>query len=476
MPNSPAATAGHNEEAAAKSGLIAVAEVRSRAYGRVDLSVDYSARSRSVMDGTVSSWLYLRPTASNYFSGGVLVLSRRALPAVLAVALLGGVLVALEIEHRSNASSGSGEIVLRNMEAVLESHGLAAALDSLANRASSDTALQREGHQMAHVLGRRAVAERGGDAGVIRECRPMFASGCYHGVIEASLHNAGRIDMSELERLCLSVDNAQRPGPAFECIHGLGHGVLGVRGYDVETTLKDCDALSTSRLVASCHAGVFMEAINVGVGRPAMHDAHQHRGGHQAPLARGIDVDAADPYSPCQAYGDPYASSCWLFQGFLILRANGFDAARALSVCDRAPDRRAARCYESVGHQLTGLLQKGNRWILDQCARGQAALARHCAAGATLALNGTDWTGSRAADLCAAAPRDWKETCYRTASNALVDLAPAAQRAGFCESVERAYVEICREAGMLLTPTAAPVKKAHASEQTTTRRGSPVGS
>jgi hypothetical protein len=394
--------------------------------------------------------------ASAYFSGGGLVLIRRALPAVLAIAVLGGVLVALESDRRPNVSSGSGEVALRNMEPILESHGLGAALDSLATWASRDTALQREGHQMAHALGRRAVAERGGEAGIIRQCRPVFASGCYHGVLEAFLHTANRIDMSDLERLCLSVDNAQLPGPAFECIHGLGHGVLDARGYDVETTLKDCDALSTARLAASCHAGVFMEAINAGVGRPAMHNAHQHSGGHQAPAAGGIDIDAADPYSPCRAYGDPHATSCWLFQGFLILRANGFDAARALSVCDRAPDRRAARCYQSVGHQLTGLLQKGNRWILDQCTRGQAALARHCAAGATLALNATDWSGSRAANLCAAAPEDWKETCYRTASNALVDLAPAAQRARFCESVERAYVEICREAARLLTPAAAP--------------------
>jgi hypothetical protein len=389
-----------------------------------------------------------------FVSGGGPLFTRRALMAVLAVALLGGVLLTAGRTRRTSERTQSGETVLRTMETILERHGLAAALDSLANRATRDTALQREGHQMAHALGRKAAAAHGGDAAVIRECRPVFASGCYHGVVEASLQSAGRIDMPELERLCRSVEDPERSAPAFECIHGLGHGVLGARGYDVEATLRDCDALSTARLAASCHAGVFMETINAGVGAPAMHGAHQHTGGPESHAARPLAIDPADPFSPCRAYDDPYAASCWLFQGFLILRANGFDAARALHVCDGAPDGRAARCYESVGHQLTGLLQKGDRWILEQCARGQAALAPHCAAGATLALNAMDWTGSRAAGLCAGAPEEWKETCYRVAAYALVDLASPGERARLCASIEPEYVETCRVAAMVVTPSA----------------------
>ncbi len=378
------------------------------------------------------------------------MLTRRALLTVLAVVLLGGVL-AVGSERRPNAPRDSGETVLRSMQAILESHGLAAALDSVADRASRDSVLQREGHQLAHALGHRAVAGHGGNAAVIRECRPVFASGCYHGVVEAFLSAAGRIDMPELERLCRSVEGPGGPGPAFECIHGLGHGVLGARRYDLEATLRDCDALSTPRLTASCHAGAFMEAINAAVGTPAMHGTHRDAAGHAAP---SVAIDPADPYSPCRGYGDPYATSCWLFQGFVILHANAFDPGRSLRVCDGAPDGRAARCYESVGHQLTGLLQRGDRWILEQCGKGRPALAPHCAAGATLALNAMDWTGSRAARLCAAAPAEWKETCYRTAADALVDLAPARERARLCASVEPAYSGTCRAAGELVGPSA----------------------
>jgi hypothetical protein len=228
--------------------------------------------------------------------------------------------------------------------------------------------------------------------------------------------------------------------------------VLGATGYDIQAALVACDALSTPRRAASCHAGAFMEAITAALGAPAMHPTHAPAPAHRKHPAPPLAIDAADPYSPCRAYGDPYGHSCWLFQGFVILRANQFDAERSLRVCDAAPDGRAPRCYESVGHQLTGLLQRGDAWILEQCSRGQPALAPHCAAGAALALDAMDWSGGRAARLCGAAPAQWKDACYRSAAGALVDLATREDRGRLCVSVEPAYARSCRNAGELETP------------------------
>ena len=380
---------------------------------------------------------------------------RRLLLGLLALGVLAGVLLGLARERRPDAAAGAtAGTVLRSMKAILRRQGLAAALDSLESRAARDSTLHREGHQMAHALGREAVAAHAGDAAIIRECRPAFASGCYHGVVEASLQAPNPIEVPTLERLCVAVADSGGPGPGFECLHGLGHGILGARRHDLDAALRDCDALSTPRRAASCHSGAFMEAISTALGAPGMHGSHSHAATHEDHGARALPIDAADPYSPCRAYGDPYATSCWLFQGFVILRANDFDAGRALRVCDGAPDRRAARCYESVGHQLTGLFQRGDRWILDQCARGQPELTPHCAAGAALALDAMDWSGFRAARLCAAAPAEWKETCYRSASGALVDLAPPERRARLCAAIEPAYVGSCRQAAELVTPSA----------------------
>jgi hypothetical protein len=118
---------------------------------------------------------------------------------------------------------------------------------------------------------------------------------------------------------------------------------------------------------------------------------------------------------------------------------------------------------------MTGLFQRGDAWVLEQCGRGQSALAPHCAAGATLALDAMDWTGGRAARFCTAARPEWKDTCYRTAAATLVDLAAPARRAAFCASVEPSFTATCREAAEL--GAAGPARQHPATVQAPLARG-----
>lgn len=110
------------------------------------------------------------------------------------------------------------------------------------------------------------------------------------------------------------------------------------------------------------------------------------------------------------------AESCWLFQGFVILRYGGFDAAVAVHTCAARTRRACPRCYESIGHQLTGLFQRDAEWTIEQCAKGRPEPAPYCAAGATQRH-----------------PDHGKDLCYRTAASSLIALAPPAQRSVLCE-------------------------------------------
>jgi hypothetical protein len=313
----------------------------------------------------------------------------------------------------------TGNEIKAGLFTTLERAGLPAALDSLERFASRDSAVLREGHQLAHALGREALTTSKGDPAILGQCRPAFASGCYHGVVEALLRLRGRVDMAELQRMCLAAGGSAAVGPVYECTHGLGHGVLGAVGLQVDTALRHCDALTEPRLAVSCHQGVFMEAITVALNRGAEQGSHHH--GHEQ---RGADaaftINPADPFSPCDRYSDPYADSCWLFQGFIVLKAVGFDAARALRICRSAPAGREDRCFQSLGHQLAGLFQRSDVWIAGQCDRGgsERALA-NCASGAALALAAMDWSGGRVHRFCASLPRGARERCSTTAAEAL---------------------------------------------------------
>jgi hypothetical protein len=301
---------------------------------------------------------------------------------------------------------------------VLARSGLRAALDSLERQAAADSLVLRSGHQLAHALGREAVTRSGGDPAVLGQCRPVFASGCYHGVVEALLKLRGRVDMAELQGMCEAAASEGARGPVHECVHGLGHGVLGAVGLDLDETLRHCDALAGPDFVVACREGAFMEGITTALARQGDHPAHAH-GSHEAAGGGALSIDPVDPYSPCDRYGDPYGESCWLFQGFVILRREDFDAASALRLCDVAPGGRVDRCYESVGHQLAGLFQRSDAWVVEQCGKGDSGRAARCAAGAALALASMDWTGERVRRYCGSVPDAWSKQCFTAATEAL---------------------------------------------------------
>jgi len=362
-----------------------------------------------------------------------LALVARTLPLGLLATLLGvAALVALRGTRRGDTNPGWTEITaddprVAGVFRTLHDRGLAPALDSLDRQATRDSLVLRAGHQLAHALGRQAFASNGGSDTVIAQCSPAFGSGCYHGVVEASLAGRHRVDMAGLERMCSRSDDSSHVGSLFECVHGVGHGVLGALAGDAGQALQACDALSLTSLQTSCYEGVFMEAFNEAVASGGQAAAHGHavvHGGHGSHFAMNAD----DPYSPCRDYENVYGEACWLFQGFLILRRVHFDARRALETCDHAPREWVERCYESIGHQLTGLFQPDDRWVIARCQTGRPALQGKCGAGAVLARIAGDWTGERARSFCERVPISWQEDCRSTYQRRMAAMRSSSRR------------------------------------------------
>jgi hypothetical protein len=343
---------------------------------------------------------------------------------MMLLAVIGGaLLVSLSLPRSASHGRAKWEIDPQDRRVAgifntLQARGLAPALDSLEHRAAQDSAVLRGAHQLAHALGRQALLRNEGDPAILAQCRPIFGSGCYHGVVEAFLSRRGRVDMTELRQMCAAAGAKQQTGAAYECAHGLGHGVLGAVGLDIGAALGHCDALDRPNLVSACHEGAFMEAISSAVAERESHASHAHGSSPVAHAGR-ITIDRQDVYSPCDRYTKAYGDACWLFQGFLILRDVDFDAGKALRICEAAPAGRADRCAQSVGHQLAGLFQRSDAWLVEQCAKGDAEPAVKCASGAALALVLMDWSGARVNRYCGAVPGAWRNSCFAAAGEAL---------------------------------------------------------
>ena len=52
----------------------------------------------------------------------------------------------------------------------------------------------------------------------------------------------------------------------YQCVHGLGHGLMISTGYDLPYALHVCEKLQTGWDESSCTGGVYMENVNAANG------------------------------------------------------------------------------------------------------------------------------------------------------------------------------------------------------------------
>ncbi|HET7230856.1 MAG TPA: hypothetical protein VFJ16_12680 [Longimicrobium sp.] len=329
---------------------------------------------------------------------------------------------------------------------VARDRGVRPALDSLAVLTKHDPQLDLLGHQIAHAVGRFAVAQKNYDASVFAECRPTFLSGCYHGVLEGWMAGHPGASAASLRGLCSSAAMAQLPPYAFrECAHGLGHGVAGLRGHDLFAALPDCDAALTTELARrECYDGVFMENVvhSLGGGEFNVGDAMAQHHQHAREDRKLIKPD--DPAFPCDSVSTPaHVPSCWAYQPVVFFNAFGDDMPRILRACDAAPAAGVGPCYRGIGKQTVGRMPQRADSVARLCARAPGARAADCIGGMVEFYVDQEWKADSAFAFCAGVPGSIREACYRATGErvAWIDPSPAAMRSA-CAAAG-AYAAAC---------------------------------
>ena len=347
---------------------------------------------------------------------------------------------------------------------VARDHGVRVALDSLAELARTDPSLEPLGHQVAHGLGRYAIARRNYDAAVFAECRPTFFSGCYHGVLEGWLAGHPGADAASVRALCASAAMAALPPYAFrECAHGLGHGLTALHPDDPLAALPDCDRTFPGELARrECYDGVFMENVVKAMGTVAFDVRDSTSGNDHAP-ARTVRPlpKTGDPTFPCDSVNTTHGPSCWAYQPVVLFSALSGDLAQIAQACDAAPGASAGACWRGIGKQTLGRMPERPDSVARVCGASAAHLA-DCVGGMVEFYVDQAWKVDSAMAFCAGVPGALRDACYRAVGEriAWIDPAPAAIRAACAGAA--AHADACiraaeaeRVADVLPRPSAA---------------------
>lgn len=283
---------------------------------------------------------------------------------------------------------------------VVRQDGIPAAFADLKARYPESGYIRSQCHPITHVIGREAAREFATPAEAYAQGDGFCWSGYHHGVMEEMVARTGGAVMSDLDSLCAAVPGKERYSfDYYNCVHGLGHGIMSIMANDLPGSLQACDALTGWWEQASCWSGAFMENVII-----------DGKGEYTAWLR------PEEPLFPCTTVADKYQSTCYLMQTSYMLKVTGEDFPRVFALC-ATTGAHADTCYQSLGRDASGHSVSDIARTKASCLLGPDENSRrHCIIGAVKDFISYYHSDAQAKELCAALPAELQETCLSTAA------------------------------------------------------------
>jgi hypothetical protein len=277
--------------------------------------------------------------------------------------------------------------------AALSSAGnIALAMGTLDRIVHSDPSLILLGHPLAHALGYAVRSTPTTATRLLSECDDRYQSGCYHGILQRYFDARIGLPLAQSVLLapCDGLRGTREQFRLFDCLHGVGHGLMMYHRYDANASLKDCDRLASDWDQRSCYSGVFMEN-NMGARLQMFADEQLGMHRHSMPGPSVVLFKPNDLNYPCDATPARYRRECYELQADLILPAVKHDYRKAGAACDGAgtPDL-VRECYLGLGRNASGAAAFQYAGIRKRCDQVSSAGVPFCYEGAVrhLALLG----------------------------------------------------------------------------------------
>ena len=304
------------------------------------------------------------------------------------------------------------------------------ALRRLVREMAAKPEVERGCHRIVHTIGSAALARRGGDVGrAFTDGDATCWSGYYHGILERALLGAETDELLgvAVRSICADVLRDEPRFISYQCVHGLGHGLMIHTGLDLPRSLRHCERLATEWEQVSCDGGVFMENFSTSYGVTSRY------------------VKDDDLLYPCDAVKERHKLYCYLQITDRLLSETGYDWRRAASLCAGAERAWRATCFQSFGRSASGTARLDRGLLLRTCAVPAARWRGECVYGAVRDLASNDAGAPRAIDFCRAVAGPLRARCFYGLGTILAGIerdAAGLRRA--CAAVPAAYRPECR--------------------------------
>jgi hypothetical protein len=259
-------------------------------------------------------------------------------------------------------------------------------------------------HQLGHVIGRTAALKYKSLAETYKHGNEFCWSGYYHGAIESVAQKIGKDKIvAQLNDVCSDfLKKDQYSFDHYNCVHGMGHGLMALEDGELFTALKKCNGYEGSWQQESCFGGVFMENVmnEINPGKVSKY------------------LNDEQPLYPCTAVEDTFKRQCYLMQTSHALKVVSYDYNKVFELCATVESPYDDICYQSLGRDVSGGSNSNQQRTIELCNSGPTYEGReNCFIGAVKDFISYFHSDTQGLAMCEAIPdAGIKTTCISTAN------------------------------------------------------------
>jgi mono/diheme cytochrome c family protein len=301
------------------------------------------------------------------------------------------------------------------------------ALATLATDDRTMPGVHADCHQISHWVGHAGLLYYKNDAGTALSHGAMTCnSGYYHGVLQLALAGLPRDKVvKKSQHLCDAPAVNKDDFLLYQCVHGLGHGLMIYSGDDLPWSLKTCHKLLTDFDRISCTGGVFMQNLDTTMGVSKY-------------------LSNKNPLYPCNIVAERDKVYCYLMVTSRILTLDGFNWKTTAGWCRKAEPDWVATCFQSMGRDASGATRYIAKDTVHLCSYA-GKNENECIYGASRDYANNYAGGKEAAVLCNVSPKRYQGYCYEGIGTILGAINRyTADRTAACRAVTpRRYLRNC---------------------------------
>ena len=294
----------------------------------------------------------------------------------------------------SDCKTGDASCYLQAFGNLAYTKGPTDALRLLQEKIATDPAIEATCHPIAHTIGAGALLRYKGDVGkAFAAGNPTCGSGYYHGLLQWKLAGVDRAHVSQVARtVCSSAEIRANAYRYYQCVHGLGHGLMLYTRYDLPGALRLCHELVTNYDQVSCTGGVFMENQQSSYG------------------IRSKWLKTDDLLFPCDIVQRRDKLYCYLLVTSYILPHVGWDWKKTADWCRKSDQGFVAYCFQSYGRDASGFAREEPAKIVPVCRRAGSG-QRECIFGAVRDILNNNPSDVRSRELCSSVAATFRSYC-----------------------------------------------------------------